>query len=246
MKAAMDSPKNNPLDIVMSVISFLRYNASNVFAGKFTYFLVMAVLLFLTIVVIFTIEESTGPGVEDIYFFLMAPAILLLFYPSAYSIQGDIDCRMIETLFAIPDYRYKVWVARNITQYLVISFLLSILALFCQLALADIPIVSMMFHLFFPIMFLGSVGFMISTFTRSGNGTAAVLVMIILFFWISTEELLDGSRWDLFHNPFADVDLFELQAHEETTFYNRVYLLVGSVVSTLAGLLRLQKREKFV
>lgn len=246
MKSDLVFLKKNPVKILQSAFSFLRYNASNVFAGKFTYFLAVAVLLFLTIIVIYTLNETTAPGVEDIYFFLMAPAILLLFYPSAYSIQGDIDSRMIETLFGIPDYRYKVWLARNITQYLVISFLLSILAFFCQMAMTDVPIAGMMFHLFFPIMFLGSVGFMISTFTRSGNGTAAVLVIVILFFWIATEDILDGSRWDLFHNPFKDVDLFELPTHEETTFYNRIYLLTGSMITTLAGLLRLQKREKFI
>jgi hypothetical protein len=152
---------------------------------------------------------------------------------------------MIETLFGIPDYRYKVWLARNLTQYLVVAALLVLLALFCRAALADFGVGSMMFHLMFPIVFLGSLGFMTSAITRSGNGTAAVMVVLVMFFWIAAEPL-HGSRWNLFHNPFARVDQYEVVLWAETTLYNRIYILLGSAVAMMFGLLRLQHREKFI
>ena len=231
--------------IMQSLAAFIRHNAINVFAGRFVYFLVFAVALFLAVVVIHTLEEDMPPGAEAVFYFLLTPGVLLVFYPAAYSIQSDVDSRMIETLFGIPDYRYKVWLARSLTQYLVIAALVFLLAIFCRLALADFAIGSMVFQVMFPVVFLGSLGFMISTITRSGNGTAAVMVMLILFFWIVAEPL-KGSRWDLFHNPFAEVEQFEVVLWLETTFYNRVYILLGSIVATMFGLLRLQQREKFI
>lgn len=231
--------------ILRSTAAFIRYNAVNVFAGRFVYFLVFAVALFLTIVVIHTLEEDTPPSAEAVFYFLLTPGVLLVFYPAAYSIQSDVDSRMIETLFGVPDYRYKVWLARNATQYLVIAALLFLLAVFCRMALAGFVISTMLLHLMFPIIFLGSLGFMVSTITRSGNGTAAVMVVVILFFWIAAEPL-EGSRWNLFHNPFAQVEQFEVLLWRETTLYNRIYTLLGSAVATMFGLLRLQQREKFI
>ena len=166
-----------------------------------------------------------------------------MFYPSCYAIQSDADTRMLETLFGIPDYRYKVWLARNFTQYVVIGALLLILALFCRVAIADFSIWSMVLHLLFPIVLLSSLAFMLATVTRSGNGTASIMVIIILVFWIATEPL-EGSRWDLFHNPFTNVDQFETFLWAETTMYNRIYLLVGSILSTMFGLLRPAKARK--
>ena len=103
----------------------------------------------------------------------------------------------------------------------------------------------MVFHLMFPILFLSCTGLMIATLLRSGNGAAALMVILVLAFWIAAEPL-DGSRWNLFHNPFEQVEEFATLLRSGTTFYNRVYLLVGAVLATLFALLRLQQREKFV
>jgi hypothetical protein len=73
------------------------------------------------------------------------PGVLLIFYPSAYSIQGDIDARILETLFGIPDYRYKVWLSRSVTHYIVIGVFLLLLAFLCRIALADFSIGEMLF-----------------------------------------------------------------------------------------------------
>ncbi len=230
---------------ISSLLTFVRYNASHVFAGKFVYFLALSVALFLFVAIIIAAEEESPPSAETVYYILIAPGILLMFYPSAYSIQGDVDSRMIETLFGIPDYRYKVWLVRNLTQYLVIAILLTLLGLFCQYAMADFDLGSMIFHLMFPIVFLSSIGFAASTLTRSGNGTAVIMVIFIMVFWILVEPL-EGSRWNLLHNPFSQVDMFETFALEETTLYNRIYMSTGAILATLFALLRLQKREKYV
>lgn len=232
-------------DYLRSGLAFVRHNVNQVFAGKFIYFLIAAVVLFLTTAVIYVLDETTPPGAEAIYWFLLNPGTLLLFYPSCYAIQADADSHMLETVFGIPDYRYKVWLVRNVIQYLVIAGVLYGLALFCQAGLADINITAMVFHLMFPIFFLSSVGFMFATLTRSGNGTAAIMIIILLFFWILTENIT-GSRWNLFHNPFTEVDPYEVVLWQDITLYNRIYLALGGMLANMMALLRLQKRERFI
>ena len=86
---------------------------------------------------------------------------------------------------------------------------------------------------------------MLTTLTRSGNGTAAILLILGLFLWILSEPL-QGSGWNLYHNPFAQAEAYATIIQQTTTFYNRVYLLVGALLATLFALLRLQQRERFV
>ena len=228
-----------------SILAFARYNATQVFAGKFIYFLLLALLIFCTVVLIHTAQEEVPPNAAQIYYFLLIPGVLLLYYPSAYSLQSEVDNRMLETLFGIPDYRYKVWLARHLVQQLAIAAILLLLAVLCRAALADFPLWTMLFHLMFPLFFLSSLGFMLTTLTRSGNGTAAILLILGLLLWILSEPL-QGSGWNLYHNPFAQAEAYATIIQQTTTFYNRVYLLVGALLATLFALLRLQQRERFV
>ena len=170
-----------------SITAFARYNAAQVFAGKFIYFLLLALLIFCTVVLLHTAQEEVPPNAAQIYYFLLVPGVLLLYYPSAYCLQNEVDNRMLETLFGIPDYRYKVWLARHLVQQLAIAAILLLLAVLCRAALADFPLWTMLFHLMFPLFFLSSLGFMLTTLTRSGNGTAAILLILGLLLWILSE-----------------------------------------------------------
>ncbi len=237
---------HNPLvSFLMSLSVFFRYNATHVFAGKFLYFLLAGLALFLAVVIIYVLNEPAPPGANAVYGFLLAPGVLLIFYPSVYAIQADADARMLETLFGVPDYRYKVWLARYVTQYIVVAVLLLALGLFCRISVTDFPLWSMIFHLMFPIVFLGSFGFMSAAITRSGNGAAVIVVTFFLILFIGAEAL-EGSRWNLFHNPFSETGQFDYILQQETTLYNRIYLLVGSVICTLFAMFRLMQREKLV
>ena len=237
--------KNGSMDKPKSLVAFFRYNVFTSFSGKFIYVFLLAIVLFLVIIILYVLNNDASPSTENVYNFLLIPGVLLIFYPSAFSIQNDVDSRMIETLFGIPDYRYKIWLVRSLTQYIVIASLLLVLTVLCRLGLAEFSMGSMMFHLMFPIIFIGSLGFMIAALTRSGSGTAVILVLVILFFWIALESV-EGSGLYIFHNPFQMVDQMETMILAETTLLNRVYLLVGSIITTLFGLLRLQHREKFI
>ncbi len=245
-KTKQDKPiTKRALGRFKSLAAFFRYNVFTSFSGKFIYVFILAVVLFLLIVFLHVLNNDASPSAEVVYNFLLFPGVLLIFYPSAFSIQNDMDSRMIETLFGIPDYRYKIWLVRSLTQYIVIAGLLFVLTVLCRLGLAEFSVGSMLFHLMFPIVFIGSLGFMIAALSRSGSGTTVILVVVVLFFWIAFESV-EGSSLYIFHNPFQIVDQMETLVLAETTLLNRIYLLIGAVVTTLFGLLRLQHREKFI
>ncbi len=233
------------LSLAQSTIAFLRYNASCTFAGRFVYFLLLAVAIFLAVVVIYVLDEEAPPTAEAVYYFLAVPGVLLVFYPSAWSIQNDADSRMLETLFGIPDHRYKVWLARLVTMYLAIGILMGGLAFFSRMMLADFSVGWMLYHSMFPVIFIGGVGFLSAAMTRSGTGTAVVLVIVIMGFWIAAEPL-EASRWNLFFNPFVRADAFEEVLRREAMVYNRIYILVASALTIMMGLLLLQRREKYI
>lgn len=232
-------------DLVKNITSVIRYNAFHVFSGKFIYFLALALILFLTVIVIYSLDEEAPPGAAAVYYFLLVPGVLLTFYPAAYCLQNDTDSRMMETLFGIPDYRFKVWLVRNLVQHLVVASLIFVLTLFCRYLLAEFEILPMLAQVMFPILFIGSLGFMMATLTKSGNGTAVVMVVFIMFFWIAAAGM-EGSRWNLFHNPYTMVEDMMVPIWQETTFYNRVYIIFGTITALLMALLRLQNRERFI
>ncbi|MFO7915365.1 MAG: hypothetical protein R6U43_06715 [Candidatus Krumholzibacteriales bacterium] len=80
---------------------------------------------------------------------------------------------------------------------------------------------------------------------KNGNGTAVVMVIIGLALWVSA-GWLHQSKWFLFLNPFSPPTDMSEAVWSDIVFKNRIYLVTGAVISILAGLFNLQKREKFV
>ena len=232
----------NALQLIFSLI---RYNLKIIFANKFLYFLIAAIMIFLFITVINLFDTNSNPNEATGYWLLLVPGILLIFYPITFGIQNDIDSRMIEILFGIPNYRYKVWLIRLLLIFMVTFTIISLLATVYSLVLNEVPVLMMAFQLMFPILFIGSLAFMFSTLIRSGNGTAVVMVIIGMLFWISRGQI-GNTEWNVFLNPFAVPTDVNEAIWAETTFNNRIYLLVGTIIAVLYGLLNLQKREKFV
>lgn len=222
-----------------------RRNLKIIFADKFKYFLLAAVAFYLLIAIPTLFSEESDLDESDLFNLLMFPGLLLVFYPCAYGIQNDIDARMIETLFGIPDYRYKVWLVRLLLIYVIVFLLLFVLTAVSGLVLVEIPVPRMVYHLMFPVFFLGSLAFMISTAVRSGNATAVIMVVIVLGFWIGV-GYLEHSRWNIFLNPFNVPQDMNAAAWIEIVFQNRVQLAVKTALSILVALFNLQKRERFV
>jgi hypothetical protein len=222
-----------------------NYNLKIIFANKFIYFLLGAVVFYFLITISNLFDSESYFSEYDVYYLLMFPGLLVIFYPSTFGIQNDVDTRMLEILFGIPDYRYKVWLVRMVIIFVVVYLVLLFLSFFSTLALVPVPVFDMAFQLMYPIFFMGALGFMFSTIVRSGSGTAAVMIIIGLIVWISS-GILETNEWNIFLNPYEMPENLSQIMWLEMLFYNRLYLLIGSLLAILAGLYRLQNREKFV
>jgi len=97
----------------------------------------------------------------------------------------------------------------------------------------------------FPVTFLASIAFMVSTLIKNGNGTAIVIIIIALIFFIFAEEL-EYNAWNVFLNPFSEPRDMSEFVWLSIISKNRIYLTVGTSLCILYGLFNLQFREKFM
>jgi hypothetical protein len=226
------------------MLNIIVYNLKIIFSGKFIYFLIAAWLFFLVIIGIMLFSDAI-PDVTDIYNLLIFPGILIMFYPVVYNIQNDKDTRMLEIIFGVPDYRYKVYLLRFCICMLLLVFLLILMALFSWFSVVHIPVFEMVIHLMSPLFFLACLTFLLTTLIRNGNGAAVVMILIGLAFFIMNEPLAK-SKWNVFLNPYdVPIDM-NLTIWMNVVHQNRLMLMIGAVIALLWGLMNLQQREKFV
>jgi len=221
-----------------------RYNLQIVFSGKFIWFLFAAIAFFLFFCTMMAFKDN-NIQYKDIYDTLIFPGMLLMFYPTVFGIQLDSDSRTIELLFGIPDYRFKVWLFRILIIFVFVFLLLIAFGWIAWILLEPIPVVDFAFQLMFPLIFLGGMAFWVSTIIRNGNATAVVMVILGIIIMIFS-ELLRNSYWNIMLNPYQIPSDLNQEIWAKIIFKNRIFLTAGSIVFLLAGMLKLQKREKFI
>lgn len=225
-------------------LKMIRFNLKIIFGNKFIYFLISAIVLFLFIIVI---NLLNGEAISEagIYRILILTGALLLFYPSAFGIQSDKDSRTLEIIFGIPDYRYRVWLLRLLLIFVITFVILVLLSLALYFSLLHFPILQMNIQVMFPLAFLGFFTFFLSTVLRSGNGTAAVVIILGVLLLILSENL-SKSYWNIFFNPYGNPSDVSEMVWQSLELKNRIFLGTGAIVFLLSGLMNLQKREKFL
>lgn len=229
------------------VARVVRYNLKIIFAGKFFWFLLAAFAFF----AFFMFQKAWNRAEINegtIYGLLMFPCLLLIFYPFVFGIQNDEDNRILEIIFGIPNYRYKVWGVRMLIIYVANYFILVIFAYIARYLLYPVNAFEMAAQLIFPMLFFGNLAFMFSTITRSGNGTAVIMIVLglIFFLFVSGSPQLSNSFWNVFLNPFTIPNDMHPMIWQNTILKSRLFLIIGSAVWLMLGFLNLQKREKFV
>jgi hypothetical protein len=222
------------------------YNLRIIFANRFVWFLAGSVIFYLGLSVIYVFDKDVSE-MSDLYGVFLFSGILLVFYPTAFGIQNDQDARTIEILFGIPNYRYKVWLIRIALIFVVAYLLMLIFTIISSVLIVKFHFVNMTSQVMFPVVFLGLMAFMLSTVIRNGNGTAVLMIIFgIIFFMFNDSNILEKSQWNIFLNPYT----LPYNVNEATwaiiTFKNRVILSIGSVIFLLIALYNLQKREKFM
>jgi len=233
-------------------VKLIQYNLKIIFAGKFFWFL-MASFVFFGYFMFDLAWNRREINEAAIYSCLMFPCLLLIFYPVVFGIQNDEDNRILEIIFGIPNYRYKVWGLRMLMVYVANYFILVLFAYTSRFLLYPVNSWEMAAQLIFPMLFFGNLAFLFSTITRSGNGTAVLMIIIGLLFFIlmSTNSgggssSMSNSFYNVFINPFTIPTNIHPMIWQDTLVKSRIFLSVGGVVFLMLGLLNLQKREKFM
>lgn len=232
--------KNN----IHLALSMIKYNLQIIFANKFIYFMIAAVAFYLLVTTIMLFSDGI-PGTDDIYATLLFPGLLILFYPVIFNIQNDKDSRMLEIIFSIPNYRYKIYLLRFIISMLLLAVIMIFMTTLSVILVIRAPVFQLVYQLMYPLFFIASLSFLFTTLVKNASGAAVVMVLIGLFFWIMS-GVLEYSKWNIFLNPFNIPSEISYNIWLNIIFQNRVMLIVGSIISLLWTLINLQKREKFI
>ena len=222
--------------------NLIQYNLKVIFGSKFIWFILAALAFF----IIFMINGiSSGEVVQEsmVYSIMFFPGILLIFYPTVYCMQSDEDTRILEILFCIPNYRYKVWLFRLVMVYFIFYIFLVLFSYLATYLLYPVEEFTMAAQMMFPLLFLGNMAFMMSTFLKSGNATAVVMIVLgILFVTVGSGQVYYNLQLNLFDPPSNMHELL----WSNLLLKNRLFLAIGAIIFLLMGLLNLQKRERFV
>lgn len=237
------------MSVFKTVKSFARLSAYNmriIFSGKFIWFLLVGLALFFFLM--FT-AASRGSTLSHgmVYSQLIIPGLLLVFYPACFGIQNDADHRILELLFGIPNYMYKVWLFRLVMIYVEVYLILVAYAFLARILLYPVQPFSMAAQLMIPVMLFGNLAFLYSTLIRNGNAAAVLSILtVILALILASLPLVKNKVWDVTINPYEDPENINAAIWSLILLKNRLLMVVSGIVFLMSGLLGLQNRGKFL
>jgi hypothetical protein len=226
------------------IFNVIRYNLKIIFSGRFIFFLLAGWIFFLLMTGIM-LFSGEGTEINSVYDSLLFTGILIFFYPVVYNIQNDKDIRMLEIIFGVPDYRYKIYLLRYLIALSVMVLMLVLMAMFTWFAVLQIPVAGVVFQLCFPLFFLACLTFLFTTLMRNANGAAVIMIIIgIILFML--DKFIRTSKWNPFLNPYNNPGDMDITIWLNIVQQNRLMLFIGAVIALLWGLMNLQKREKLI
>ncbi len=229
---------------ISPLLKLTKYNIKIIFGNKFMYFVLSAVGFYILTVGISLFSDNEITMATG-YNMLLVPSILLIFYPTCFGIQNDQDAKIIEIIFGIPNYRYKIWLYRLVIAYIICFLITLFLSMVTDWLVVEVPPFDLTMQSIVPSLFIGMLCFMLSTLVRNGNGTAVLIIVIGLILFV-VNGILGISKWNVFLNPF-DVPLDKNpEIFYNTVFNNRLIILSASFIFLLVGLYKTQNREKFI
>jgi hypothetical protein len=222
------------------------YNMRIIFSGKFIWFLLVGLVLFFFLMYT-AAAQGTSLSHGMVYSQLVIPGLLLVFYPSCFGIQNDADHRILELLFGIPNYMYKVWLFRLLMIYIEVYLILVAYAFLARILLYPVAPFSMAAQLMIPVMMFGNLAFLYSTLIRNGNAAAVLSVLtVILAIILGNIPLVENKVWDVTINPYEEPENINAAIWSVILLKNRIFMIVAAVVFLMSGLLGLQNRGKFL
>ena len=231
---------------IKSYAKLCVYNMRIIFSGKFIWFLLVGLVLFFFLM--YT-AAARGTSLSDsmVYSQLIIPGLLLVFYPSCFGIQNDADHRILELLFGIPNYMYKVWLFRLFMIYVEVYLILVVYAFLARILLYPVSPFLMAGQLMIPVVLFGNLAFLYSTLIRNGSAAAVLSVLtVILAIILGNIELVENKIWDVTINPYEEPENINAAIWSLTLLKNRILMIVAAIIFLMSGLLGLQTRGKFL
>jgi len=233
-------------DTIKAFTKLCGYNMRIIFAGKFIWFLLLGLVLFFFLMYQ-AASQSTELSHGLVYSQLVIPGILLVFYPACFGIQNDADNRILELLFGIPNYVYKVWLFRLIMIYVEVYLILVFYAFLARILLYPVAPFLMAAQLMVPVMLFGNMAFLYSTLIRNGNAAAVLSVLsVILVLILSSTPIAQNKAWDMTINPYEEPENINAAIWSVIMLKNRIIMIGAGVIFLMSGLLGLQNRGKFL
>ena len=227
-----------------TIKQLIEYNIKIIFGNKFLYFMLGALVFFgITVSVNMLGNDEITAGTA--YSMLMMPCILLVFYPMCFGIQNDQDAKIIEIIFGIPNYSYKIWLFRLLISYIICFLITIVLATITWWVIVDVSVLTLTFQSMVPALFIGTLSFMLSTIIKNGNGTSVVIIIIGLILTF-VQDFIGTSPWNIYLNPFNLPTNMNVQIFYEIVFNNRLIMVIASIIFILAGLNKTRDREQFI
>jgi len=237
------------MSVFNTVKSYARlcvYNMRIIFSGKFIWFLLVGLALFFFLMYT-AASRGTTLSHGMVYNQLIIPGLLLVFYPACFGIQNDADHRILELLFGIPNYMYKVWLFRLLMIYVEVYLILVAYAFLARILLYPVQPFTMAAQLMLPVMLFGNLAFLYSTLIRNGNAAAVLSVLtVILALVLGNVQLVENKVWDLTINPYEEPENINAAIWSMILLKNRILMGVAAIVFLMSGLLGLQNRGKFL
>ena len=232
------------MQLWITIKKLVQYNIKIIFGNKFLYFM-LAALGFFVITVIANLFGDDEITAASAYSMLILPCVLLVFYPMCFGLQNDQDAKIVEIIFGIPNYSYKVWLLRLVIAYLICFIVTFLLAVLTNWLIVSVPPLKLALQTMVPALFIGTLSFFLSTAIKNGNGTSVVIIIIalVLFFM---KGALETSQWNIYLNPY-DVPLDKNpEIFLNTVFNNRLNMMIASALFIIFGLNNTRDREKFI
>jgi len=239
------SNRSKTYNLFHLILKMIRYNMRVIFGNRFIWFLLVS-LGFLIFIAITAVLDGDNTNEELVYNILVFPGLLLVFYPMTFGIQSDSDAGILEILFGIPDYRYKVWLVRMIMVFILVSFIIFGYSILCRIFITELNLFQMTYQLMYPIVFVGCLSFMFSTIIKNGYGTMAIMIILGVILMIVSNAVFENTQWDVFLNPFNMPRNLNETIWQNIIVKNRIFLAISSLIFMLYGLFNLQKRERFI
>ncbi len=237
------------MSVFQTMKSFAKlcgYNMRIIFSGKFIWFLLVGLALFFFLMYTAAARGTTlSHGM--VYSQLLIPGMLLVFYPACFGIQNDADHRILELLFGIPNYMYKVWLFRLVMIYVEVYLILVVYAFLARILLYPVAPFLMAAQLMLPVMLFGNLAFLYSTLIRNGNAAAVLSVLtVILALVLGNIPLVENKVWDVTINPYDEPENINAAIWSLVLLKNRILMGVAAIIFLMSGLLGLQNRGKFL